>query len=124
QSDQIQTYLNSYYFIVLITGVIATALRYIIQNKSFKRSVLFFDALSILLTVAILMAHFFGDEAYRHISFLYNDTWVKLAILLTFTREFSEQEINYKNTALNPAQLFIASFLSIIFIGALLLMLP
>jgi trk system potassium uptake protein len=77
-----------------------------------------------LATLAILYAHFFGEEAHRHISFLYNDNWVKFAIILTFIREFSEQDLNYKQTRLNPAQLFIASFLGIILVGTLLLLLP
>src|SRR5690606_35464839 len=50
--------------------------------------------------------------------------WVKFAIILTFIREFSEQDINYKRTILNPAQLVLASFLGIIALGTLLLMLP
>lgn len=77
-----------------------------------------------MLTLAILVAHFFGDQAQRHISFLYDDIWIKFAIIFTFIREFSEQNISYKRTNLNPAQLFIISFLSIILIGSFLLMLP
>lgn len=55
---------------------------------------------------------------------LENPIWVRVAVLLTFIREFSEVKFNYKRTLLNPAQLFVASFLLIIFIGSLLLMLP
>ncbi|HBT09758.1 MAG TPA: ATPase, partial [Leeuwenhoekiella sp.] len=57
-------------------------------------------------------------------SFLYNDKWVKAAILLTFIREFAEQRIDYKKSHLNPAQLFIASFIAIVLLGTFLLMLP
>jgi Trk-type K+ transport system membrane component len=49
---------------------------------------------------------------------------LKFAILLTFIREFAEQKINYKRALLNPAQLFIVSFLGIILFGAFLLQLP
>jgi Trk-type K+ transport system membrane component len=45
-------------------------------------------------------------------------------VLFTFIREFSELKINFKRTVLNPAQLFILSFLVIIFIGTFLLILP
>lgn len=124
QSQTFQHYLNSYYFLVLIVAVIATILRYINRNKSFKHSVLLFDFFTIILTLAVLVAHFFGEEAHRHISFLYDDNWMKFVIILTFIREFSELNINYKRTSLNPAQLFIVSFLIIILVGALLLMLP
>ncbi|MFH4967488.1 potassium transporter TrkG [Gaetbulibacter sp. M240] len=124
KSEYIQKLFNTYYFIVIALGIIATILRYLERLKKIKRSVIIFDVVTILVTLFILFAHFLGEDAHRHISFLYNDNWVKFAIILTFIREFSEQNINYKNTRLNPAQLFIVSFLGIIFLGALLLMLP
>ena len=123
QSIQFQRFLIAYYIFVLTTGVIATGLRYLIKSKEIKRSVLVFDGITVLLTLIILLLHFFGEET-RDTSYLYDDIWVKFAIILTFIREFSEQNISYKRTFLNPAQLFIISFLSIIFIGSFLLMLP
>ena len=47
-----------------------------------------------------------------------------MAVILSFIREFFELKLNLTRTYFNPAQLFIFSFLSIIFIGSLLLMLP
>jgi Trk-type K+ transport system membrane component len=99
-------------------------LRYTTKEKKIKNSVLAFDIVSIFITLLVLYIHFFSEEAHHHLSFLYNDNWVKFVIILTFTREFSEQNINFKRTVLNPAQLFIISFLSIILAGAFLLMLP
>ncbi|MEC7263164.1 MAG: potassium transporter TrkG, partial [Bacteroidota bacterium] len=124
KSQEIQIWYNTYYFVVIALGIVATGLRYLEHDKQMKRSVFIFDVFSIFVTLVILYAHFLGEEAHRHISFLYNDNWVKFAIILTFIREFSEQNINYKRTLLNPAQLFIASFFAIILIGAVLLMLP
>ncbi|WP_228238434.1 TrkH family potassium uptake protein [Allomuricauda sp. M10] len=124
KSQEIQIWYNTYYYVVIALGIVATGLRYIGRDKQIKRSVLIFDVLSIFVTLVILYAHFLGEEAHKHISFLYNDNWVKFAIILTFIREFSEQNINYKRTVLNPAQLFIASFFAIILLGAVLLMLP
>lgn len=124
KSQRAQIWFNTFYFVVIGLGILATVLRYLERQKKIKRSVFIFDAVTILVTLMILYAHFFGEEAHKHLSFLYNDTWVKFAIILTFIREFSEQEINYKKTLLNPAQLFIASFLGIILVGSLLLMLP
>ena len=123
QSRQFQHFLIAYYIVVLTTGVIATVLRYLLKSKSIKRSVLIFDGITVLLTVVVLLLHFFGEET-RDTSYLYDDIWVKFAIILTFIREFSEQNISYKRTFLNPAQLFVISFLSIIFLGSFLLMLP
>ena len=124
KSEQIQKLFNSYYFVVITLGIVATTLRYLERLKKIKRSVIIFDAVTILATLIILYAHFLGEDAHKHISFLYDDNWVKFAIILTFIREFSEQNISYKSTRLNPAQLFIVSFFSIIILGALLLMLP
>lgn len=124
KAPRIQIWYNTYYFVVIGLGIVATGLRYLQLKERPKRSVLIFDIASICFTLAILYAHFMGIEAHRHISFLYNDNWVKFAIILTFVREFSEQNISYKKTLLNPAQLFIASFFVIIIFGAFLLMLP
>ncbi len=124
QNDLIQEIINGYYFIVLILGIIATALRYITLRKNIYNKVFIFDTASLLIIIYIILIHFFSQEAHRHFTFLYNDNWLKFAILLTFIREFAEQKINYKRTLLNPAQLFIASFIGIILIGTFLLMLP
>ncbi|WP_194851649.1 TrkH family potassium uptake protein [Nonlabens antarcticus] len=124
QSSEVQTYLNAFYFFIVVVGIFTTIVRYLTQRKTYKPKVLVFDAFSIAFTVFVLVAHFFGEEASRHISFLYNDTWVKVAIILTFIREFFELNINFKRTYLNPAQLFILSFFGIILLGSFLLMLP
>lgn len=124
KSKQTQEVFNTLYFVIIGLGIVSTAVRYMERLKQIKRSVIIFDAATIVATLVILYAHFLGEGAHRHISFLYSDNWVKFAIILTFIREFSEQDINYKRTLLNPAQLFIASFLGIILLGGLLLMLP
>src|SRR5699024_10708781 len=69
-------------------------------------------------------AHYLGKDVHQPLSFLYHDNWVRFVIALTFIREFSEQSIAYKRTFLNPAQLFILSFISLILIGSFLLVLP
>lgn len=124
QSNPIQEIINGYYFIVLTIGVIATAIRYITLKKNIHDKVFIFDTASLLIIIFIIFIHFFSWETHRHLTFLYNDNWLKFAILLTFIREFAEQKLNYKRTLLNPAQLFITSFLGIIFLGTFLLLLP
>ena len=41
QSESIQKLINSYYFIVLSLGIVATLLRYITQLKTFKQKLLY-----------------------------------------------------------------------------------
>jgi len=124
QSSYVQQFFNAAYLLIIILGISSSVLRYRLKEKSIKKSVLLFDIISILISLLVIYIHFFSEEAHHQLTFLYNDNWVKLVIFLTFIREFSEQNINYKRAILNPAQLFIVSFLSIIFIGSLLLMLP
>lgn len=54
----------------------------------------------------------------------FNVRLLYVLILLCFIRDFSSLQINFKRTFINPAQLFILSFLSIILLGAGLLMMP
>lgn len=124
QSSDVQISLNATYFLIIVLGIFSSVLRYRLKEKVIKRNVLIFDLTSILVSLIVLYIHFFSEEAHQHLTFLYNDNWVKFAIILTFIREFSEQNINFKRAILNPAQLFIVSFLVIIFLGSLLLMLP
>src|SRR5688572_5883328 len=72
QSPAFQRYLTGCYIVVLVVGVLATLLRYANREKSLKRSVLLFDTLSILLTMAILIVHFFGERAQQQMSILYD----------------------------------------------------
>ncbi|MDP3313807.1 TrkH family potassium uptake protein [Lutibacter sp.] len=124
QPTTIQNKINGFFLTVLCIGIFTTVLRYLTQGKNIEAKVILFDSLSIIITLLVIYFHFFSEEAYRQVTFLYSDNWIKITILLTFIREFSEQKINYKRTLLNPAQLFIISFLGIIFLGTLLLMLP
>ncbi|MBI3135607.1 MAG: ATPase [Bacteroidetes bacterium] len=56
--------------------------------------------------------------------FPHPNTWMYLTTIFVFVREFSALRINFNRQYLNPAQLFIASFLFIIIAGMLMLMLP
>lgn len=124
QSEKLQLDLNIYYFFVLAIGILSTTLRYIQDKSLFRRSVFVFDLLTVLFTFLVIYLHFFNEQIEIQKSLFYNDRMVKFAIIFTFIREFSEIKLNYKRTLLNPAQLFIISFLAIIFLGSLLLLLP
>lgn len=124
QTATLQKIINAFYLLILSIGILTTFLRYFTHRKDIEFKVWTFDFISIFITLGVIYIHFFSQEAHKHISILYNDNWIKLSIILTFIREFSEQNINFKRTLFNPAQLFIVSFLVIIFIGSFLLMLP
>jgi trk system potassium uptake protein len=124
QTEKSKRILDGFYFIVLTMGVTSTALRYFKDKQIKKNKVLAFDLLSVAFTLWIFFMYLFVGVPFETDLLLENPIWIKLAVLLTFIREFSDLKINFKRTILNPAQLFILSFLLIILIGTFLLMLP
>jgi Trk-type K+ transport system membrane component len=124
QTDFSQQLLDGFYFVVLGVGIISTFARYFENFRLIKRKVFVFDFLSVCFTLWIFYMYLFVGVPFETDLLLENPIWVRIAVLFTFIREFSEIKFNYKRTLLNPAQLFVASFLLIIFIGSFLLMLP
>lgn len=124
QSNFSQRLLDVFYFIVLGVGIISTFARYLRNSKLIKRKVFVFDLLSICFTLWIFYLYLFVGVPFETDQLLENPIWVRIAVVFTFIREFSEVKFNYKRAQLDPAQLFIASFLLIILFGAFLLMLP
>ncbi|MEM6965508.1 MAG: potassium transporter TrkG [Bacteroidota bacterium] len=124
QSDTYQQVIDGFYFFVITIGLVATSTRYRNNISKFRRKVFAFDLLSVLYTLYIYYMYIFVGEAFRTDLILSNPAWVVVAVILTFVREFFEIKLDFNRTFLNPAQLFIFSFLFIIFLGSLLLMLP
>ena len=123
-SENAQQYFDYGYFFVLAIGVVSTVLRYAADTKRFKKRALIFDILTVLLTLYLFYLRFIkGFDSYYGLAntLIAKTVWVKFAIIFTLIREFSELKIVFKRTILNPAQLFILSFLAIIIFGAFLL---
>lgn len=123
-SEKVQLFLNRFYYVVLAFGVLATLARYVAKFSLLKRRAVVFDLLSISLSITLFYSSFEGFSNPRYQAFWDNSLWLKLAVLFSFIREFAEVKINLKRAVLNPAQVFILSFLLIIVVGAFLLMLP
>ena len=124
QNDSSQQLLDTFYFFVLGIGLISTFVRYLEDKKINNRKAFIFDLVTVGFTLWLYYMYLFVGIPFKTDLMLENPIWVKIAVLFTFTREFSELKINFKRTILNPAQLFILSFLVIILIGSLLLVLP
>lgn len=122
-SKNLRITLNIFYITVLFLGIVSTIIRYL-RKKEFAKGVLVFDSLSVLFTAFVLIRHFLLPDVQILETFEINDHWLKFAILLTAIRESSGIKASVNRKILNPAQVFILSFMSIIFIGSLLLMLP
>lgn len=124
QSNFEQQLLEGFYFVVLAVGIVSTFARYFEDFSLIKRKVFVFDLLSICFTIWIYYQYLFVGVPFETDLLLENPIWVRIAVLLTFIREVSVTRFNYRRAELNPAQLFVASFLFIILMGAFLLMLP
>ena len=124
QNEFYQRLLDSFYFVVLGIGLISTYTRYYHDRKLLERKAFTFDLISVVFTLWLYYLYLFVGVPFETDLILENPLWVKIAVLFTFIREFSEIKINFNRTVLNPAQLFILSFLFIIFVGSLLLILP
>lgn len=124
QNDFSQQLFDGFYFIVLAVGIVSTFARYIENFALIKRKVIVFDILSVCFTFWIFYNYLFVGIPFETDQLLSNPIWVRIAVVLSFIREFSEVKFNYRREFLNPAQLFVTSFLLIIFLGTFLLMLP
>ncbi|QFG52098.1 TrkH family potassium uptake protein [Chryseobacterium sp.] len=77
--------------------------------------------LLVILYYAARLEYNFLDS--RNLRFV-NQRLLYLLIVLCFIRDFSSLHINFKRTFINPAQLFISSFIGIIFLGTAMLLMP
>ncbi|WP_419213156.1 potassium transporter TrkG [Maribacter sp. X9] len=124
QSYTAQQFIDGFYFIVITLGLVSTFARFLNNPNPFKRKVWVFDLISVIYTVFVFFMYLFIGEAFTTDLILENPIWVVLAVILSFIRELSEVKINYSRAFLNPAQLFIISFLLIILFGTFMLKLP
>ena len=112
------------YLLTLFCGILSETNRFIGKKEHTKFGVLIFDVLSIIFLTILLIAQFGFFEGISFLGFYVNSAWVYTAIILIFLREVFSLKLDLKRSYINPAQLFILSFLSIILIGTFLLMLP
>jgi trk system potassium uptake protein TrkH len=121
ENERLEPFIQVLFLWTITFGIGATVLRYIQAAKSPKRAVIIFDSISILFLISILIIQL--EWVLIH-PFLHHNNWLNIAILLVFVREFSALRIEFKRALINPAQLFVLSFLLVIIVGAFLLMLP
>lgn len=124
QTRWLQLTINGFYIVVILVGIAATVIRHFFLNRSTHLKVKVFDTVTVLLSVLIIINHLYFELSDENGNFFFSDYMVILAVLLTFIRELAERRLNYKRTTINPAQLFIISFIGIVLIGAFLLKLP
>lgn len=124
QNPHVQNFLKYIYVSTLSLGIVSPLVRDFIKRKEISLKVWFFDSLSILYILLMLLINLNILPLNNYTELLSNPTFTYTALFLVAFREFSAQRINLKRTIFNPAQIFILSFVLIIIVGTLLLMLP
>ena len=120
-----ETQLNHFYFGALIIGISIILVRYFLFKVRFRLKVRIFDILLGAIFGLLIFIKIDGVlETLPFLQFMNKMVYLYLAALIYFIREFSTVEFSFNNQYLNPAQLFISSFLLIILAGTALLMLP
>lgn len=116
--------LRWFYSLVLVLGIFSTVVWSSKQpeKKSIWRAP-WFNVFSVLFFIIMLLRLNFLDS-FEFLQFFVRKAWLASALLLLFIQEFSLQKFNFKRSLLNPAQLFVVSFLLVVFAGAFLLKLP
>ncbi|NJY61685.1 ATPase [Salinimicrobium sp. CDJ15-81-2] len=123
--SETELYLTDFYLIALVIGSTTILVRYTVSRQKFPLKVRFFDGIIFFLNILLVFIKLdLLLESLPFLKFFNNMGWLYLALLIYFIREFSARRLNYNRELLNPAQLFIASFLGMIILGTLLLMLP
>lgn len=124
QTMTVQKKLDGFYYFIIAVGVISVFLKMIFQQESRRFKVIIFDLFSIAFLSLLFLLRFNIIQKTQFFSDEINHILLYAATFLVFIREFSALKIDLKRAVLNPAQIFILSFLLIIIIGGLLLMLP
>ncbi len=113
--------LDLFYYYALLVGLVSSVLTYINDRKRIYQRIAILDGLSGLFSGVLLALHFFTPENYEFRQVSEQFSLEKFAAALLFFKGFLDLRVSYKRTALNPAQLFLISFVVIILGGTLLL---
>ncbi len=120
QPEIIARQINVLYFVTLIIAAMALGTQYLVRETRPGYKIWIFDGIYSVLLITVFLV------TLEHVSFIFLDNyvWKYLALFAVFVREYSNLKSYFAHQYLNPAQLFIVSFILIILFGAFLLMLP
>lgn len=113
-----KVYVNIFFITLLCIGVLRTVLKYVHRKEKIMPRVIVFDIISILFILYCISIQL------GHYSFYFVSKYLQIAIILKLIRELATPKLNFKRSVITPPQLFIFSFIILVFGGACLLMLP
>ncbi|MCB0805774.1 MAG: ATPase [Bacteroidales bacterium] len=120
RSYRVIEFLYWVFHLSLVTGIVFIILIYLSRKTRPKRKVWAVDAF-LLLFFSFLIIDLLGLS---DVEFFSIRIWLNTALVINFIRSLAAIRLDLKGRYLNPARLFILSFLIIIFLGTVLLMLP
>ena len=113
-----KVYVNVFFIGLLFVGILKTVFKYYAPREAAIARVLVFDIVSLLFICYCI---------YRQVAdydFYFVSRYLQMAVILKLIREIATPSFNFKRSFITPPQLFIISFMGLVFGGALLLMLP
>lgn len=116
-------FLQNGYLVILVIGTISVAGRYLFKKTRSGPNVLWLDVFLFGIFILLLILYLQSPESLSKPP-LYRVIALKLAVVTVFFRELAALKINFKWAVVNPAQLFILSFLFLIITGSFFLLLP
>jgi potassium uptake TrkH family protein len=120
-----RNFLKNLYYGIISLGFLIVLVRSFLPRQETPKKVRLFDwLLTISFGTLLLLRIDFIIVNLGFLKFFNQMGWVYLGLFLFFIREISSFKVNFKKDYLNPAQLFVASFLLIIFLGTFFLLLP
>lgn len=114
-------YFYDFSFILTGVNIIYYNLR---KNQNFFKKISYLEIAVLLFIIIYYVARIEYNFLESHTFRFFNKRVIYLLIIACFLRDFSSLKIDFKKTIINPAQLFILSFLGIVLIGAGFLMMP
>jgi trk system potassium uptake protein len=106
--------------ITFLIGILSIISRYLSIKHFPRQKVWPIDSIILLILILLVLENFFGFE----LPFFSKQLWILIALLSSLIREYSVIKFYLNKQYLNPAMLFIISFISVILFGTFLLMLP
>lgn len=119
----IKVFLISVYLFSIFIGIVSLAVRYFFKDYRPRLKSSPFDFVLFLFLIFILLNQN-GYFTNNLPGILNHKIWLYAAVFLVFIREFSALKVELRKAYLNPAQLFVLSFLTLIILGSFLLLLP
>jgi trk system potassium uptake protein len=108
------------YKLAIIAGMVSIILRYLSVKHIPRKKVWFIDGIFIFILLILILNKYSGFE----LPGFTKRQGIFIALLIILIREYSVLNLYLKKQYLNPALLFVSSFILVIFSGAFLLILP